>query len=337
MRLSRLRARASQRPLAVPLRAFALGGPTETPIHERIVQKRHDSSNSSAAAADGPRIRPRRSALYMPGSRRRALQKARTLAADCIIMDLEDAVAPDAKETARTQIVEEVQAGGYGNREIVVRVNGLHTKWFEEDVRAAATSGADAVLLPKTELAADVSRLQDLMAKSGAPASMEIWCMIETPLGVLNASQICSELKLREQQGAHRRGTARSSLTTLCMGFADLGKELHAPHVPGRHNFATAAQLCVLAARAYGLTILDGVHLDLDEMDDYANECLQGAQLGMDGKTLIHPKQIEGANEAFAPSTSQVESSRRMIAARQCTLNPHHTKPVPEQPPGEAS
>ena len=257
MRLANLRAAASRRPLTLPRRAFALGGPTDTPIHERIEQKKHDAS-ASAAGADGPRVQPRRSALYMPGSRRRALEKARTLAADCIIMDLEDAVAPDAKDIARAQIVEEVQAGGYGSREIVIRVNGLNTQWFEDDVRAAATSGADAVLLPKTELTADITRLQDLMAKSGAPASMEIWCMIETPLGVLNASQICAEMKLREQQGAYRRGTARSSLTTLCMGFADLGKELHAPHVPGRHNFATAAQLCVLAARAYKLR---GTHI----------------------------------------------------------------------------
>ena len=241
----------------------------------------------------------------MPGSNSRALEKARALEADCIIMDLEDAVAPDSKADARRTVCQEIGRGGYGYREIIVRVNALASVWGPDDVAAVAKSGANAVLLPKVESVEQVRELQALLRHHGAPSGVEVWCMIETPLGVLNVAKICRGLK----------PFSDNRLTTLCMGFADLGKELHAPQVPGRHNFIASAQLCLLAARAYGLVILDGVHLTLHDLGDFEQECRQGVEWGMDGKTLIHPKQLKAANAAFAPARDEVERSKRMIAA----------------------
>ena len=192
----------------------------------------------------------------MPGSNKRALDKSRGLAADCIIMDLEDAVASDSKIAARSMVIKEIKRGGYGHREIVVRVNGLATMWGCDDVAAVACSGADAVLLPKVDGAEQLRDLQRLLLQHGAPSEMDVWCLIETPLGVINAAEICRELSQSHKLGGN-------ALTTLCMGFGDLGTELHAPQVRGRHNFVTSAQLCLLAARAYGLRILDGVHQNL--------------------------------------------------------------------------
>ncbi len=245
-------------------------------------------------------IRPRRSVLYMPGSNARALEKGRALPADGLILDLEDAVAPDAKAAAREQIRAAVAAGGYGGRELVIRVNGLGSEWGEADVRMAARSGADAVLLPKVEAADEVRALDRLMSGAGAPASMALWCMIETPQGVLRSAEIAA---------------AGGRLACFVMGTSDLAKDLQASHTRERLPLLTSLSLCVLAARAWGLAILDGVHLDLNDDAGFAETCRQGRELGFDGKTLIHPKTIEPANRAFAPSEAELNFSRRIIAA----------------------
>ena len=244
--------------------------------------------------------RPRRSLLYMPGSNARALEKGRSLPADGLILDLEDAVAPDAKETARAQIAEALKAGGYGRRELIVRVNGFDTPWGRDDVQALAASGADALLLPKVESAAMVAELEDLMLAAGAPADMSIMCMMETPLGVLHAEQIAA---------------ASPRLSCLVMGTSDLVKDLQAAHTAERLPVLTSLSLCLLAARAQGLAIVDGVHLDLQDEEGFAAQCRQGRELGFDGKTLIHPKTVAKANEVFAPSDDEVAWSRRIIDA----------------------
>ncbi len=244
--------------------------------------------------------RPRRSVLYMPGSNARALEKGRTLAADGLILDLEDAVAPDAKEMARQQIGAALKAGGYGARELIVRVNGLESPWGYDDIVAAAGFGADAVLLPKVESAGAVHQAETNMEASGAPEALSIWCMMETPLGMLHAEEIA---------GASRRVGA------LVMGTSDLAKDLYAAHTRDRLPMITALGLCMLAARAAGVAILDGVHLDLADDEGFAYSCRQGKELGFDGKTLIHPKTIDVANEVFGPSEEEVEWSRTIIAA----------------------
>jgi citrate lyase subunit beta / citryl-CoA lyase len=245
-------------------------------------------------------IRPRRSVLYMPGSNARALDKGRSLPADGLILDLEDAVAPDAKATARDQIGAAVKAGGYGRREIIIRVNGLDGPWGQADVAMAARSGADAILLPKVESANEVHALDQLMQRGGAPSDMAIWCMIETPLGVLRSAEIAA---------------TGGRLACFVMGTSDLAKDLQASHTRERLPLLTSLGLCVLAARAYRLAILDGVHLDLNDDAGFAESCRQGRELGFDGKTLIHPKTIEAANRAFAPSEAELEFSRRVIQA----------------------
>lgn len=244
--------------------------------------------------------RPRRSVLYMPGSNQRALEKARTLAADGLILDLEDAVSPDAKDVARTQVVEAVKAGGYGGRELLVRVNGLNTPWFYADVAAAATSGADAILIPKVESADAVRQVEAIMAAAGAPQSMAIWCMMETPRGILRAEEIAA---------------ATPRLGGFVMGTSDLAKDLHCAHTPLRLPMVTSLGLCLLAARAYNLAILDGVYLDLADDAGFEASCVQGLELGFDGKTLIHPKTIDAANRVFAPSEREIEWSQKIIAA----------------------
>jgi len=238
----------------------------------------------------------------MPGSNARALEKGRTLAADALILDLEDAVAPDAKKTARRQILEALAGGGYGRREILVRVNGLDSEWGRDDVTAMAKSGADAILLPKVESAEMVRQAEEIMADGGAPADLAIWCMIETPLGVLHAEEIA--------WGSRR-------LAGFVMGTSDLAKDLHCLHTPGRLPFVTSLSLCVLAARAHGLAILDGVHLDLEDDEGFAESCQQGLEFGFDGKTLIHPKTIARANQVFAPSADEIAWSEKIIAAHE--------------------
>jgi len=246
------------------------------------------------------RARPRRSVLYMPGSNARALDKGRGLPADGLILDLEDAVAPDAKAMAREQIAAALRQGGYGRREIVVRVNALDSPWGRDDVKALAGSGADALLLPKVESAAMVHELESLMEAASAPDTLGIQCMMETPLGMLNAKEVAS---------------ASPRITCLVMGTSDLVKDLQAAHTPERLPVLTSLGLCILAARAYGIAIVDGVHLDLDDEAGFAAHCRQGKELGFDGKTLIHPKTIATANEAFAPSAVEIDWSHRIIAA----------------------
>ncbi len=244
--------------------------------------------------------RPRRSVLYMPGSNARALDKGRTLPADGLILDLEDAVAPDAKALARRQVVEAVSAGGYATREIVIRINGLDTPWGKDDLAAVAHAGADAVLVPKVESAEMVHTVEGALADAGAAADMAFWCMLETPLGMLHAEAVAA---------------AGPRVACLVMGTSDLAKDLHAHHTPDRLPFITGLGLCLLAARAHGLAILDGVHLDLVDDEGFAAACRQGLELGFDGKTLIHPKTIDVANRVFAPSSTEVDWSRKIIDA----------------------
>ena len=239
--------------------------------------------------------KPRRSVLFMPGSNARALDKARTLPADALALDLEDAVAPDVKEEARAQVLTAVRAGGYGRREIIVRVNALGTPWGRDDLAAAATAGVDAVLLPKVESAETVSAALAVLGPGPA-----VWCMLETPRGILNANAIAA---------------ASPRVAALVMGTSDLTKDLHARTMAGRGALVTSLQLCVLAARAAGITALDGVHLDLDDEAGFAAACRQAADFGFDGKTLIHPKQVAMANEVFAPAAADVDWARRVIAA----------------------
>jgi citrate lyase subunit beta/citryl-CoA lyase len=262
--------------------------------------KKADQVNAREIAFMSVSARPRRSVLYMPGSNARALEKGRGLPADALILDLEDAVAPDAKATAREQIAAALKQGGYGRREIAVRVNPLDSPWGQDDVKAMATSGADALLLPKVETAAMIHDLEKLMDAAGAPKSMGIQCMMETPLGMLNAKEVA---------GASKR------VTCLVMGTSDLVKDLQAAHTPDRLPVLTSLGLCILAARAHGIAITDGVHLDLADDAGFAAQCRQGKELGFDGKTLIHPKTIAKANEVFAPSQQEIEWSHRIIAA----------------------
>jgi citrate lyase subunit beta/citryl-CoA lyase len=244
--------------------------------------------------------RPRRSALYMPGSNQRALEKAKSLPADVLILDLEDAVAPEAKREARNQVVNAVKAGGYGQREVVIRVNGLNTPWGYGDLAAVAEAGADAILIPKTENIETVRQAEAVLAANNAPDELSIWCMMETPRATLNAESIA---------GASRR------VACFVMGTSDLAKDLHAKHTRDRLPLITGIGLCLLAARAYGLAILDGVHLDLADETGFEQVCRQGVEFGFDGKTLIHPKTIDLANRLFAPSPEDVDWSRRVIAA----------------------
>ena len=246
------------------------------------------------------RHRPRRSVLYMPGANARALEKSRSLPADALIFDLEDAVAPDAKEKAREQILAAVKQGGYGKREILIRTNGLNTPWGYDDLVAVAKADSDAVLLPKVESAETVRQAEAVLEAHGAPSSMKIWCMMETPRGMLHAEEIAD---------------ASPRLGGLVMGTSDLAKDLQAQHTAMRLPLITALGLCILAARAARIAILDGVYLDLNDQEGFVDSCRQGAELGFDGKTLIHPKQLEAANEVFGPSEEELRLSRRIIEA----------------------
>ena len=245
-------------------------------------------------------VRPRRSVLYMPGSNARALDKARTLPADGYILDLEDAVAPDAKIVARQQICEAVKAGGYGQRELAIRVNSLATPWGHDDIVAASTSGGHAILIPKVESADTVRQVENIMNAAGAPDDMAIWCMMETPRGMLEAPAIAA---------------ASLRLACLVMGTSDLAKDLNCAHTRERLPMLTSLSLCLLAARANGLAILDGVYLDLNDDEGFEYACKQGVEFGFDGKTLIHPKTVAAANRIFAPSETAVAWSRKIIAA----------------------
>jgi len=244
--------------------------------------------------------RPRRSVLYMPGSNERALQKGRTLAADGLILDLEDAVAPDSKELARKQIVQALEDGGYGAREIIIRVNSLDGPWGREDLEAVANLGVDAILLPKVENKDMIQEAEKALDAVGSPSSLSLWCMMETPLGILHAEEVAF---------------SSPRVNCLVLGTSDLAKDLNAQHTPDRIPFLMSLELCILAGRAAGISVLDGVHLDLSDDEGFRRSCVQGRQLGMDGKTLIHPKTIDASNEIFSPSEDELIWAKRVINA----------------------
>src|SRR6202012_249849 len=247
--------------------------------------------------------RPRRSVLYMPGSNPRALEKARELPADVLILDLEDSVAPEAKAQGRDNIVKALKTG-FGDREVLVRINGLDTRWWVEDLDAVVGGRPDAVLVPKIS---DPAQLEDLAARlvdMGTDPHVRVWAMMETPLAMINAGQIAAAALDSETR-----------LAGFVMGTNDLAKDTRARLVPGRAPMLPWLMTCVAAARAYGLDILDGVYNDLGNADGFVEECKQARDLGFDGKTLIHPRQIEPCNQAFSPSSEEVEAARKMIAA----------------------
>lgn len=247
-------------------------------------------------------IRPRRSVLYMPGANTRALEKARELPADAVIFDLEDAVAPEAKSAARNNIVAALDQGGYGNREVVVRVNGLDTAWAEDDLRAVAGSSANAVLLPKVESPAAVQRAHELLRLAGAPDTMAIWIMTETPRGVLDLEPILA---------------AQPAVQVVVMGTSDLARDLRVSPLGRRPGLLHALGQSVITARAYGVDIIDGVHLALDDTEGFQLACEQGRELGFDGKSLIHPRQIAIANACFGVTDAAAELAREIVTAWQ--------------------
>ncbi|MGW9046136.1 HpcH/HpaI aldolase/citrate lyase family protein [Streptomyces lydicus] len=245
-------------------------------------------------------LRPRRSVLYMPGANERALEKAKSLPTDALILDLEDAVAPDAKADARKRVAAAAASGEYGYREVTIRVNAPGTAWHADDMRAAAEAGPDAVVVPKVESADTVREVERALEAAGAPDRTAIWAMVETPRAMLDARALAA---------------ASERLTVLVMGTNDLAKELHAEHVPGRAPLLTGLSLALLGARDAGKVILDGVYNDVKDPEGFEAECVQGRQFGFDGKTLIHPSQVEPCNRVFAPSADQIERSRRIIEA----------------------
>ena len=244
--------------------------------------------------------RPRRSVLYMPASNERALEKAKALAVDGLILDLEDAVAPDAKVTARENACAAARSGAYGRREVTIRINGIGTQWHDADLTAACAAGPDGIVVPKVSSADEVRRLVAAMEAAGAPEHTMLWAMVETPQAMLHCEEIAA---------------ASERLAVLVMGTNDLAKELHAEHVPGRQPLLTGLGLCLLAARATGTVILDGVYNNVKDAEGFEAECEQGRQMGFDGKTLIHPGQVDTCNVAFAPSAEQVQEAEGILAA----------------------
>jgi citrate lyase subunit beta/citryl-CoA lyase len=249
-------------------------------------------------------IRPRRSVLYMPGSNTRALEKAKTLAADGVILDLEDSVAPDAKEAARDQVAAAVKAGGFGAREVFIRVNGMDTPWHSDDVVAAVAAAPDVILIPKVSTPETLELIGRRLLDMGADQKTRVWAMIETPFAIFNILAIAAQARDSE-----------SRLAGFVMGTNDLAKDTRARLVPGRAPMLAWLSTCVAAARVHGIDILDGVYNDLANSDGFAIECAQGVELGFDGKTLIHPNQIAPCNEAFSPSEDEVAQARKIIAA----------------------
>lgn len=243
---------------------------------------------------------PLRSVLYMPSSNERALEKAKSIPCDALILDLEDAVAPDAKPAAREAACAAAASGEYGRRTVTIRVNSIGTEWHDDDLRAAAQAGPAAVVVPKVGSADEVHRLVDALEAAGAPDHTTLWAMVETPVAVLDALSIAR---------------ASERLSAFVLGTNDLVKELYAEHVPGRAPILPSLHTALLAGRAAGLAVLDGVYNDVKDTDGFLAECRQGREMGFDGKTLIHPGQVEGANEAFAPSEQAVEDARGLIEA----------------------
>lgn len=246
--------------------------------------------------------RPRRSCLYMPGANTRALEKAKSLSADTLILDLEDAVSPDAKADARAAVVDAVKSGGYGAREVIVRVNGLDTEWGSEDLQAVVRAGPDGVLAPKVTSGADINQIDKALSDAGASQDIALWVMIEMPKAILNIQEIAET-------------AARTRLTTFVMGTNDLAKEYRAIATPDRLAFQAAFGATLAAARAYGLVAIDGVFNDIKNEAGLEAECEQGRVLGFDGKTLIHPSQLKTANDVFAPTSDDVAQARDVIAA----------------------
>ncbi len=245
-------------------------------------------------------FRPRRSVLYMPSSNERALEKARSIPCDALILDLEDAVAPDAKPAAREAACAAAASGDYGHREVTIRVNGVGTAWHDDDLAAACAAGPHGIVVPKVDSAELVHSLVEAMEHHGAPDHTALWAMVETPRAMLHAEEIAA---------------ASDRLAVLVMGTNDLAKELYAAHVPGRAPLLTGLSLALLAARATGRVILDGVYNDVRDIDGFLAECRQGRELGFDGKTLVHPGQVDGANAAFAPSEQEVAEARGILEA----------------------
>ncbi len=243
---------------------------------------------------------PLRSVLYMPSSNERALEKAKSIPCDGLILDLEDAVAPDAKPAAREQAATAAASGEYGRRTVTIRVNGIGTEWHDDDIRAAAQAGPAAIVVPKVDSAAQVHQLVAAMEAAGAPEHTKLWAMVETPVAILSALEIAR---------------ASDRLGAFVLGTNDLVKELYAEHVPGRAPVLPSLHTALLAGRAAGIAVIDGVYNDVKNTEGFLAECTQGRQMGFDGKTLIHPGQVEGANEAFAPSAEAVEDARGLIEA----------------------
>ena len=249
-------------------------------------------------------IRPRRSVLYMPGSNARAIEKARSLPADAIILDLEDSVAPQSKAMARQQVADAVKAGGFGPREVVVRINGLDTQWWLDDLSAIAHAKPDAILLPKVSSPDQFDHIIERLIDIGAIHELRVWAMMETPLAMLHADRIAAAAL-----------DAETRLTAFVMGTNDLAKDTRTKILPGRAGMLPWLMTCVAAARAYGVEIIDGVYNDLGNAEGFAQECAQARDLGFDGKTLIHPNQIEPCNAAFSPDGAEVAQARAIIAA----------------------
>jgi len=245
-------------------------------------------------------LRPRRSVLYMPAANERALEKAKAIPADALIFDLEDAVAPDAKAEARERACAMFAGGGYGNREITIRANGIGTPWHDDDLAAIAAAGPDGIVIPKVNSAEQVRAIEAALERHGAPDRTKIWAMLETPVAMLHAEEIC---------GASER------LAVLVMGTNDLAKEIHAKRVPDRSPLMGGLYLSLLAARATDKVILDGVFNDIKDEAGFAAECAQGRAMGFDGKTLIHPSQVDGCNAAFSPEDDEIDLAVRIIAA----------------------
>lgn len=247
---------------------------------------------------------PRRSVLYSPGANPRAMEKTSTISADVFILDLEDAVAPDKKSDARGFVADFLRQRKPDGREVIVRVNGLDTVWCNDDIRAVVDLGPSGILFPKVSCAADVQRAEQMLTAAGAPADFQLWCMIETPLGILNAHEIAKQ--------SSRIG---SRMTVWVMGTNDLVKDVRALHTPDRTPMLYALSAALMAARAYGIGILDGVHNDIADIKGLEKSCEQGRAMGFDGKTVIHPTQIEYCNRAFAPDPETVANAKRIIDA----------------------
>ena len=241
--------------------------------------------------------RPRRSVLYMPAANERALEKAKDIQADALIFDLEDAVAPDSKEVAREQACAAAASSEYGNRELTIRCNGLDTPWGRDDVLAAAAAGPAAVVIPKVDGSSYLDEISELLNQGGAPSSTQIWAMVETPIGILHVEEIAR----------HER------MSVMVLGTNDMAKELRASITADRQALLPYLAMCLLSARAAGVAILDGVYNDIKDESGFKDVCVQGAEMGFDGKTLIHPNQGAPTNEIFSPSLDELDFYRRII------------------------